>query len=488
MRYSRIFKLLTVCSVLLMAVSCQKFLDVNKNPNDPESVPESLQLSALEGNFSYEILANNAVRTTSLWTQQTAWNGVPPSDDNYDVKENDVNNLWQYWSYTDVMNNARKMDAQAIADGNFAYSAIAKTILAWNLSVVTDLWNEVPYSKAFDPTNPTPEYDTQENVYKSIFTLLDDAIANYGKSSSKTPGSDDLLYGGDLTKWQKLTYTLKARLLMHLTNAPGYTAATQAQAALDALQNGFASNSDNANFTYYDAQGSENPWYQFAIDGKWDTRNQLSKTYVDLLTGLNDPRLPIQARPVGAVDGNGAVSGTITNPTYVGHANGTQGEGTANISSIGSFYSAAGAPLNWMNYAEAKFIEAEATFITSGAAAADPIYRDAIRASMDQLGVTAADRETYVSNQAALTDATALRDIITQKYIANFLHFEVYNDWRRTGFPQLTIASGAKTTVIPVRYPYPSSELQNNAANVKKTGIPVGYTSMEQHVWWDPAN
>ena len=485
MKVFNTFKIITLSAVLLLGASCQNFLDVNNNPNSPESTPESLQLSALLGNFSYEIVGNQPSRIASEWMQQTAWNGVPPSTDNYDLNENGVNNLWAYWSYTDVMNNARKLNDQAVTNENFAYAGIAKTLLAWNLSVVTDLWNEAPYSKAFDPTNTTPEYDQQQVLYTTIFGILDDAIADYGKQSKLMPGTDDLLYGGDMAKWLKLTYTLRARLEMHLTEAPGFDAKTQAQAALNDLTKGFTSNADNANFQYFDAKNAENPWYQFAIDGKWDTRNQMSKHYVDLLTNLNDPRLPVQARPVGAVDNNGLTNATITNPTYVGHLNGTDGEGAANISSIGSYYSSASSSLNWFNYSEVKFIEAEATYIISGATAAEPIFKDAVAASMDQLGIDSGDSQTYINNLPQLTASNAVEQIITQKYIANYLHFEVYNDWRRTGYPQLQIAAGAKTQIIPRRFPYPSSELQNNAANVSKTGVPVGYKSMEMRVWWD---
>lgn len=484
-------KLMLLAAVLVVSGACDNFLDVNTDPNTATTVPENLQLPSLEGNFSYEVLANDPPRITSMWTQQMAWNGVPPSEDNYDVDEADINNLWTYFSYTDVMQNARVLAQQATDNGNYAYSGAAKVLLAWNMSIVTDLWNEAPYSEAFNPDDTTPGYDSQEEIYSAVLGLLDEAITDLGKGNGQVVmGNDDLLYGGDLTKWTKLAYTLKARLLMHLTNAPGYDATTQSTAALQALQNGFTSNDDNADFAYHNKKGEENPWFQFAIDGKWDTRNQLSAHYVDLLKSLNDPRLPVQARPVGVVDNQGLVSNPeLTDTTYTGHVNGAEGIGAENVSSIGAFYSAADASLNWMNYAEAKFIEAEATFRTQGAASADPIFQEAVAASMDQLGVDATAKQDYLNSLPALTANNALEQIITQKYIANFLHFEVYNDWRRTGYPALTpVTNEARVDQIPVRFPYPSSELQNNSENVSATGIPVGYTSMTHNVWWDSAN
>jgi hypothetical protein len=482
MKTKILIKLLLMGIALLFVTSCSDFLDVNKDPNSPEDVGENLQLGALLGNFSYEVIANEPVRTPSYWIQQLAWNGVPPSSDNYDLTESDVNNLWTFFSYADVMKNARILNEQATETGNYNYAGIAKLILAWNLSIVTDLWNEAPYSQAFDPTNTTPEYDSQEQIYEAVFGLIDGAIADFNQNSIRIPGNDDLLYRGDMDRWKKLAYTLQARFHMRLSKAPGKSEATQAQAALTSLQNGFANLADDAVFEYFTTPGAENPWYQFAIDGKWDNRDQLSHHYVEMLRSLNDPRLPIQARPVGSVPANS----TVIPDSFRGHINGNDGVGAANISSIGTFYSSPNSSVTWISYVEALFLRAEATFITSGAAAADPIYRDAIRASMDKLGVAAADRDTYVAARPALDATNGLRDIMIQKYIANFLNPEGYNDWRRNGYPELTpITNGPAIPTIPRRYPYPSAELQYNAANVAATGIPIGRTSMTFKVWWD---
>lgn len=497
----RRFVLLAVAGLglVLGAGGCSDTLtEINENPNSPSSTPEDLQLSALEANFSYEIIGNEAARTTSQWVQQTAFNGVPPSEDNYDLQQDDVDNLWKYFSYIDVMKNARVMNSQAEANGNNAYAGIAKTLLAWNLSVLTDLWGQVPYAEAFDINNTTPAYQEQQVVYDSLFAILDRAQEDFTQQSVSTPGADDLLYGGDMAKWEKLSHTLEARLHMHLTEAPNNSAEERAQRALDALANGFESNLDNANFVYEDAPNARNPWHQFAIKGEWDTRNQLSAHYVNLLKRRGDPRLFVQARQAGAVDGNGVVDTftaeavtvedfALEDSTYVGHQNGTEGIGATSVSSIGQFYSSPAAELNWFNYAEAKFIEAEATLILEGAGAADPAYREGIRASMDQLGIAPDEAEAYIEDRPPLAEeADPLEAIIVEKYIANFLHFEPYNDWRRRGYPELEPAANPLTPngEIPLRYPYPASELNNNAESIP-SDIPVGYEALTIPVWWD---
>jgi hypothetical protein len=381
------------------------------------------------------------------------------------------------------MHNAKLLDEKATANGNFHYAGLAKIMLAWNMSIVTDLWGEVPYSEAWQIDKTIkPKYDTQESVYRAIQELLDNALADLDKESILSPSTDDLVYpqasraawrNNSLPKWERLAYTLKARFHMRLTNAPGYDPVTQSNLALAALANGFKSNADNATFAYDDRLGSENPWYQYTIDGKWIDDARLSESYVKRLQTLNDPRLPIQAQP----DDEGL---------YRGAPNGVGSLLNDTISNIGNFYSDADASLQWLTYAEAKFLEAEATFRVQGAAAAEPVYRQAVQASMNELSVDPAEAQTYVTALPALDAANALEQIMEQKYIALFLQFEPYNDWRRTGYPNdLELAEDAVTPTIPVRFPYPEQELLNNAENVNQTGVPVGFGALTIPVWWD---
>jgi hypothetical protein len=82
------------------------------------------------------------------------------------------------------------------------------------------------------------------------------------------------------------------------------------------------------------------------------------------------------------------------------------------------------------------------------------------------------------------TVANPLREIITQKYIADYLKAEVWNDWRRTGYPQLDIVQGAVLPGIPQRLRVPASELAGNADNVTAAGVPLGLDGMSVKVWW----
>lgn len=480
--------------VILFAMSCEKFLDVNVDPNNPVEVSEPLMLTGVIANFSYQVLGGYPVRVTNTWAQQTAYNAVLPHYDIYDIDENAVNNTWTYFSYPQVMQNAKLLTEKATANEQYDYSAIAQIIWAWNMSIITDLYGNAPFSQAWSPVEfPTPIYDAQQDIYASIQGLLDQAIADIDRtdgSSTFVVGDDDFIYGGNMDNWRKMANFLKARFYMRLTYAPGHSATGQADLALAALGNSFASNADNGYYVYETATGGENPWYQYAIDGKWSTSTELSDNFVSELVTRNDPRL------YGMAQLNGG--------TFTGHQNGAP-SGAAN-SAIGGFYSNADAALVWGTFAEAKHIEAEALFLKGDRVGAETALRDGMNASYQELqaditatasdpsnvsGVTT-DWATYVATQSTLSanDQIAYATIMTQKYIANFLQFEAYNDWRRTGYPALGVAQNAilpDMTEPARRFPYPSAELNYNATNVNAEGVPIGRNAVTGRVWWNSA-
>jgi hypothetical protein len=97
---------------------------------------------------------------------------------------------------------------------------------------------------------------------------------------------------------------------------------------------------------------------------------------------------------------------------------------------------------------------------------------------MSQLGIGTAATTAYVNSKPTLTAATAEQAIIDEKYVADFLSVEAYDDWRRTGFPTLALAQNPYVPYIPRRWPYPSSELLSNPQPQQKA-------TTADHVWWD---
>lgn len=454
--------ILLFCCALAVFSGCKKFVDINQNPNSPTDVAEGLILSPLQVSISSSLFAGNVSNIVLQYMQVMALNQTYPNQGTYLLYNTDINGDWIN-VYTTELNNLTVLTTKATANGNFKYSGISKILTAYTLGTATDLWGDIPYSEAFQGVGKlTPKYDSQRDIYNTVQALLDGGIADIAKNSGTSPAADDLYYGGDMAKWTKLAYTLKARYYMHLTKAPGYTAAAQSQLALTALANGMAATSDDLKMTYTGSAGTENPWQQNFISASTIV---LSSTFVNGFTNRNDPRLTKMVAPA-----------TQTG-LYTGRVIGVDGIGSLeSYSRPSAYYAGASAFTYLVTYEEALFLKAEATYRISGLAAAAPIYQSAVSTHMDRLGVTSAASSAYLISRA-LTTSNALQNIIEEKGIANFLSMETWVDWRRTGYPPLTKVTNALSE-IPRRILYPQLEQVSNPQAVQSA-------KLVDRLWWD---
>jgi len=353
------------------------------------------------------------------------------------------------------MINSKILMQKAVSTKSPAYGGVAKVLMAYYLGVTTDLWGDIPYSNALNGANNqvTSTYDTQQTIYTTIFTLLDGAITDLSSTSSVyVPSSDDVIYGGDLAKWIKTAHALKARYKLHLAKVNGTTAYTD---ALTELASAYSSSNEDFKVAFGSAYNNSNPIFQFMDQrGGYIAANS---TYMNMLSATNDPRKAVY------FDGN------IGSPS---------GAPNTSAATIGAKYGSTDSPVELISFTEIQFIKAEALFATSDLPGAAAAYNAGLKASITKEGVY--DDVWYNAN--TLTGATiTLEKIINQKYLSSFLQIETFTDWRRTGFPTLTLATGAVTSEIPRRYPYPSFERLYNGDNLAKEGK----ITITSHVWWD---
>lgn len=442
--------------------SCKKdFLDVNENPNLPVEVPVNIILPAAQASLAYDfggdiarfnaILAQNA---TGVGRQFIGYN-------NYVFTEEDFNNLWNNMYAGNMYDlNRIMLKAQAQPGAFDVYNGIAKIMMAYSLTTMSDLFGDLPYTEAFGGnTNLTPKYNTQQEIYETIVPqLLTSALTDLdgGGDDFVLPGSDDMIYNGDLDKWKALAHGLQARYAIHTTklNANG-----AAQAALDAINaGGLTSSGDDAQFAF--GSNYQNPWFQYI-----DQRADISYSSIDYYYGIgcylidqmeanNDPRF-------GAVIDTG---GAYYAPGFPS-----------------AFYMADNAPVYFFTYFEQKFIEAEAKLRLGDDAGAEIALHEAVTANMEKLGVDPADDATYQANHVVWTGTTTdkLNLIMTQKYFANYLQPESWTDWRRTGQPNLQPNAGS-VSAIPRRYIYPTNERLYNANSANASS-----TMLVPRMWWD---
>jgi len=480
-RAARVLPLLLILGV----GACQAFLDVNQNPNAPENAAVDVRLPALITEFVHSTYYGENALWGAEWTQQFSFNSDNRSYSQvqrYELSETDASTAWDYF-YARTGNTAYGIVRDASAPADVHYRGLGRMFYAWTFQIITDLWGPVPYREAFHPEIREPAYDQQQTVYQALLAQLDTAVTELSSATGRPPTGNDLLYSGDLSKWMKLAHLLQGRAQLRLAHAPGEDSVARANNALAALAGAFTGNADDADFIYPGGQDARNPLYTFQ-----ELRNQFvgSEYLIEMLKGRNDPRLPIMFTPIVYDSVRGTTRYPATTTRYVGHPNGGATLPDSTVSWIGPFFSNENAPLSVVSYADQKFTEAEARLIVSGAAAADVPYRAAIRANMTKLRVDTAAITAYLAARPNLSAVTnPLEEIITEKYIANFLKVEPWDDWRRTGYPRIpNPVPNAVLPGIPQRIRTPGSELSNNINQVTATGIPIGLEGMSIKVWW----
>src|SRR5690242_12701894 len=206
MRFVRSAARLTPVLLMLGLSSCQNFLDVNHDPNSPETATVDIRLPALETEFVHSTYYGDVRLWGAEWTQQFSFNGDTRSYaeiHRYELSETDASSAWDYY-YARTGNAAYTMLQDASNPGDEYYRGLARLFYAWTFQVITDSWGPVPYTEAFHPEIREPKYEDQKTVYQGILAQLDTAVTELSSASGRLPNSNDLLYGGDMAKWVKL--------------------------------------------------------------------------------------------------------------------------------------------------------------------------------------------------------------------------------------------------------------------------------------------
>jgi hypothetical protein len=475
--------LFLIIPVLISSPACKKFIDVNKTPNNPTTVPPSVLLPTTTTGIAFAN-ANDLDRATSVIIQHLAGTGSQALD--YDVYKLSgyFDNQWNFELYNGAINNL-VLIINNYGEANPAYGGIAKLEMAYAFSMLTDLWGDVPYSQAGQGLKfLTPRFDKQQDIYQgnaadsiqSLFDLVKSGLADLDKPSVLKPAKDDLVYGGDLSKWKRMGNTLLLKFAIQISNPnPGL-----AKSTIDAVITGNNYiNSNNLDFQvpFGSSVGNQNPLYSFNYVNR-KTDQMLSLRLLTLVRSLNDTvRL---AKYFTKPQGNFSA---YDNGNTVASPNDTS-RSRYNTFLVGN---AGEAPVYLLTNAQVNFILAEAALILGTAGDPNTYYQAGIKANMTKVGMTTAEIDNYFNtNPGVVTLAGSTEDkrkqIITQKYIAWIGNgIEAFNDYRRTGYPELALArnaAGQNPNVIPTRLPYTTGEIQRNP----NTPNPAPLT--DQKVWW----
>lgn len=484
------------------SVSCSpnKFLDVNVSPNNPTVVQPSVQLPTLTVGTAF-LVGNTLGRDGDLFIQHYA--GVlnqPATEDRYAISGN-YDNEWRGDLYGNNLNGAQTLITNNAA--NPAYTGIAKLLKAYNFALATDLWGDVPYSRALQGLgNIHPAFDRQQDIYQgtatiqSLFDLVRDGLADLDKPSVLVPGGDDFVYKGDLNKWRKVGNMLLLKFACTVSRKNPALATAVINEVLTKVGTdpkvlgsaAIAANSEDFSVPFGTAVGNTNPFYSYNVTNR--PNDQMASTrFLDSLTAYNDPRI---AKFFTTTPANTAPTHTTPYGKFTGFENGSSATppsrtATVNNRSVYNTYllgTSGEAPVRLLTNFQRAFILAEAAIRLKTPGDANALYQEGITRSMELTGLSTTEINAYFTANPNIvtlrgTDDHKLDQILRQKWVAWVGNgYEAWNDYRRTSRPRLQPALNVSFTPnIPQRLLYPPSEVAANGDVMPKVTIDVP-------VWW----
>lgn len=516
---------------VLLVTGCKKFVDINTDPNNPTTAQLSLLLPATEVSMAANMYQLNS--GTATFMQYTVFSS---GLSRLQQQGTSFNDSWDGF-YTQTLNDIESVIKAGTAQEQWGYVAIAKLEKAYLVSLMVDMWGDIPYSQSQKGQETvSPPFEKGADIYEDLLKMIDGAVADAAKvsSTSLVPASSDLLYGGLKSSWLLMANSLKLKLYNQVRLVSPERSATAIKALIADPAALISTNALDFTFRFGPGQNPNNrhPWHRSEYQGS--KTFYMSQSLIDLLFNNDDPRLRYYIMRQNATAG---LNNSANSNGYYGR---NPGDGTAapadlNRRSTFGIYPAGGlydnAPVNnipvgnkyltntgatgalkvvgptdgtgagimpMITHAMVKFIRAEAALTLNTGDDARQAFKDGITAHLNSVSTYAAANggavlpATVISGFTddllvkydAATNAGKLELVMTQKYIAQYGNgMEAYNDYRRTGLPVLRTPLSPLNT-FPLRLYYSETELTANTS----LGGDAGRLQVAQQttpVFWD---
>lgn len=480
----------------LLAGSCDDFLDVNTDPNNPTDVTPDLVLPVglnYTATYVQQDRGLNHLGNMMMFTFGEA-NGFSWYDQEFRYS---VNSTFYDQLFDDAYNSALKQ-YQILVDQPDEYSyyqAIGMIMKAYHFQILVDLYGDIPYEEALNRGgNATPEYTDAETVYDDLLVNLDNAVQKIDSTTSagavEQPGNDDTIFSGDMEQWAQFANTLKIRILTRLSDHKDASFINDELATIQGDR--YIADDVNINPGYIaEEEDKQNPYW---TDLGRDASGNQTLTYqatpatqfvIDFFNGTDDPRLDaiFEEPDTGHLGVNQGADNNTPDLVPDNVSNLNLGGGVLKSPTMGSTI---------LTLAEHQFNLAELAQegFTTPLSAQDH-FETGIGASFSYLGATAnpdSAAEAYYTSGTTNADWSASPDkldaIITQKWLATMgiTTEQAWFDYNRTGYPSaepIGPASAPETAPTgfpiselaseddrPVRLMYPQSEATRNSENV----------------------
>ncbi|MDD2437578.1 MAG: SusD/RagB family nutrient-binding outer membrane lipoprotein [Massilibacteroides sp.] len=525
--------------------SCESFDSLNENPNSPtpEKIDPVYLLSPVFIRSVYNVDLYQRIHNLYVDTYAQYFSNDKYSS-NVCVPYNDwTQQYWDaHWGWIANLNEVIRICEDNPKRNNLMQ--VARIWRVWAFGRATDLFGDIPYSKACDDSGEAAPYDPQKDIYYDMVKELTEASAALDPSGDNL-GTGDLIFGGNVARWKAFANSLRLRLAMRMTEVDPDKAKTEAEAAVQADGGLLSSITEDVKIVRKNAYYQFDYGYYNGVSHLFNGgRMTMSYSMQKLLTNLGgisfpkkdsykevpeycDPRGPIYFNVTNEYNGAGeayrgrwkgvpagytkAVSLELDNVNknnsrvgvyFVGDTKETDVPFTVNMDRDQTL----------MYYSEVCFLRAEGALRGwNMGGSAQNFYEEGIKASMKEVEISDEVITQYLQSDmpnmygtSVLFDDTKgennsqLDKVITQKYLSGFPDnsWEAWADYRRLSLPTLdpfampesgyVIEKGAMGWKGSLRrIIYPAKEVIVNEANYNEAVARIGGDKTTTRMWWD---
>ena len=288
-------KILIICSalVLLLCSGCNDWLDINRDPNALETVPDAkVLLPAVEVGIANNLMGWDFGFGGGFWVQY--WTQAYTASQFKALCEylpNGFNTAYISLMREPLM-DLKRMKDMTEADANRGYYFVAEALSIFTWQVVTDVWGDMPYKETLQGyDNFSPKQDKGEDIYADLMVRINALLAE-DLSKSYIDATYDFIYEGDLEQWYQFANALKLKLMLRLSETSQYNNAT----VLAFIESAdiLTASAKIPGKTWEDGkEGKRHPMREFqAGDANYLSQNVRGcKSFVDYLAVNGDPRL-----------------------------------------------------------------------------------------------------------------------------------------------------------------------------------------------------
>lgn len=499
MRQSKYITILTMACALFFASCSDEYMEnMNTDPSKAATIDPNAQLTTAQLQTYGDLSMMEIYRNYHYaFTQQLmgCWNTTNYGG-RHTLDNNEMSRIWTSF-YTQSLKNIIDAQYRTAEDAEKVnINSVLRIYRVYLMSIVTDTYGDAPFSEAglgFLEGKFNPKYDKQEDIYNTFFLELEDAVNKIDPTKDKVTG--DLIYAGDVTKWQQLANSLRLRFAMRISNVNPTKAQTEFENALTANGGVITDASSDALIKYMtiafsfgqeaysDYRGNSLSQLLFGNDPA-NNPSYLCSTFFNQLYNSDDPRtfkisrcyydglmsatspdnrvditqemidkgIAFSPRDPGAYswepwptgyDSDICAALAVNNPSV-----------TATMArevepKLANNFQRSDNPGVVMTSAEVKFLMAEATVKkwNVGSVSAEDLYKQGVRSAMDFLtdnydctATTDAEFDAFIQDKGAFghTDNQKLEAINTQAWILHFTNpAECWANVRRSGYPKL---------------------------------------------------